>query len=134
MPLRDRRGLTAAGRELLPRDSLTRLKGIGPKSAAALAGEGIHTVLDLLLHLTRRYEDRTRITGLDTDLEPGSWVLLRGRVSGVRQRRIPGRRLLIVDGVVDDGLGKLQVVWFNQRWIYRRISDEPELYLYGQIR
>jgi ATP-dependent DNA helicase RecG len=41
---------------------------------------------------------------------------------------------LIVDGVVDDGRGRLKVVWFNHRWIYRRISDEPELYLYGQLR
>jgi ATP-dependent DNA helicase RecG len=134
VPLRDRRGLTAVGRELLPADSLTQLKGIGPKSADALAAEGIHSVLDLLLHLPRRYEDRTRTTGLDTPLEPGSWVLLRGRVVGVRQRRIPGRRLLIVDGVVDDGLGRLKVVWFNQRWIHRRVADEPELYLYGQLR
>ena len=134
MPFRDRRGLTASGRGLLPGDSLIQLKGIGPKSADALAAEGIHTVLDLLLHLPRRYEDRTRTTGLDTRLDPGTWVLLRGRVVGVRQRRIPGRRLLIVDGVVDDGLGRLNVVWFNQRWILRRVSDEPELYLYGQVR
>jgi ATP-dependent DNA helicase RecG len=134
MPLRDRRGLTAGERALLPGDPLTQLKGIGPKSAEALSPEGVDTVLDLLLHLPRRYEDRTRTTGLDTRLEPGSWVLLRGRVVGVKQRRIPGRRLLIVDGFVDDGLGKLKVVWFNQRWIHRRVADEPELYLYGQVR
>jgi ATP-dependent DNA helicase RecG len=134
VPLRNRRGLTAADRELLPGDSLTRLNGIGPKSAQALGAEGVHAVLDLLLHLPRRYEDRTRTTRLDSRLEPGTWVLLRGRVMRVRQRRIPGRRLLIVDGSIDDGLGRLEVVWFNQRWIYRRISDEPELYLYGQVR
>jgi ATP-dependent DNA helicase RecG len=124
--------LTAIG--LLPGDPLTQLKGIGPKSAEALAADGIHSVLDLLLHLPRRYEDRTRTTGLDTRLEPGSWVLLRGRLVGVKQRRIPGRRLLIVEGFVDDGHGNLKVVWFNQRWIHRRVADEPELYLYGQVR
>jgi ATP-dependent DNA helicase RecG len=124
--------LTAAG--LLPGDPLTTIKGIGPKSAEALASEGMRTVLDLLLHLPRRYEDRTRTTSLDTELDAGSWYLLRGKVVGVRQRRIPGRRLLIVDGHVDDGRGSLKVVWFNHRWIYRRLADEPELYLYGQVR
>jgi ATP-dependent DNA helicase RecG len=41
---------------------------------------------------------------------------------------------LIVDGFVDDGRGNLKVVWFNHRWIHTRLADEPELYLYGQVR
>jgi ATP-dependent DNA helicase RecG len=40
----------------------------------------------------------------------------------------------IVDGFVDDGRGSLAVVWFNQRWIHRRLEGEPELYLFGQVR
>jgi ATP-dependent DNA helicase RecG len=36
--------------------------------------------------------------------------------------------------MVDEGRGNLKVVWFNQRWIHKRVSDEPELYLYGQVR
>ena len=122
MPLRNRQGLTAVRTDLLPGDLLTKLKGIGPKGAAELAAEGIRSVLDLLLHLPRRYEDRTRLTRLGGRLEPGSRVLLRGRVKGVKVRRIPRRRMLIVDGFVDDGHGNLKVVWFNQRWISRRIE------------
>ena len=133
MPLRNRRELTSGGATLLPGDPLTELKGIGPKSAEALAAEGFHTILDLLLHLPRRYEDRTRVTNLDQPIEAGSWVLLKGTVAGVRVRRLPGRKM-IVDGLVDDGRGNLKVVWFNHRWIHTRLADEPELYLYGQIR
>lgn len=126
--------MTAADETLLADDSLTQLKGIGPRSASALAAEGVHSVLDLLLHVPRRYEDRTRITSLGGRLEPGTWVLLRGRVVGVRVRRISRRRMFIVDGTLDDGRGKLKVVWFNQRWIHRRLADEPELFLYGVVR
>jgi len=133
VPLRNRRELTADGAELLPGDPLTELRGIGPKSAQTLSAEGFNTVLDLLFHLPRRYEDRTRITGLDKPIEAGSWVLLRGSVTGVRVRRLPGRRI-IVDGLVDDDRGNLKVVWFNHRWIHTRLADEPELYLYGQVR
>ncbi len=133
MSLRDRR-LTADRESPHPDDPLTGLVGIGPRSAEALAGDGIHTVLDLLLHLPRRYEDRSRLTKLDDQLEPGSWVLVLGRVGGLRVRRISRRRLHIVDGLIDDGHGSLAVVWFNQRWIHRRLRDEPELYLFGQIR
>ncbi len=134
MPIRDRRGLTAVGEVLRPGDPLTRIKGIGPRSSETLAIEGFRSVLDLILHVPRRYEDRTRITPLDGPIETGVWVLLRGRVGGVRVRRIPRRRMVIVDGSVDDGRGTLNVVWFNQRWIHRRLTDEPELYLYGQVR
>jgi len=134
VPFRNRRELTAVGRKLLPGDPLTELKGIGPKSAGALSIDGFNTVLDLLLHLPRRYEDRTRVTTLEQRLEAGAWVLLRGRVKGVRLRRIPRRRMVIVDGLVDDGFGNLKVVWFNHRWIHTRLADEPELYLYGQVR
>ena len=28
----------------------------------------------------------------------------------------------------------MRVVWFNQRWLGRRLADAPELYLFGQIR
>ncbi len=126
--------MTADGVKLLPGDPLTELKGIGPKSAEKLSAEGFNRVLDLLFHLPRRYEDRTRVTGLDQHLQSGSWVLLRGRIKGVRLRRIPRRKLVIVDCVVDDGCGKLKVVWFNHRWIHTRLADEPELYLYGQVR
>ena len=126
--------MKAAAAELLPGDPLTELKGIGPKSAEALSAEGFNNVLDLLFHLPRRYEDRTRVTGLDQRLQSGSRVLLRGRIKGVRLRRVPRRKMVIVDCIVDDGRGNLKVVWFNHRWIHTRLADEPELYLYGQLR
>jgi ATP-dependent DNA helicase RecG len=122
-----------AERPLAADDPLTRIPGIGPKTAALLAEAGAHRVLDLLLHLPRRYEDRSRLSALDGELEPGSWVLVRGRLRGLRTRR-PRRRLTIVDGVVDDGRGELAVLWFNQPWLGRRPFGEREFYLFGQLR
>ncbi|MCG6950014.1 MAG: ATP-dependent DNA helicase RecG [Acidobacteria bacterium] len=126
--------MTSARDALRPDDPLVKLKGVGPRSAEDLASEGFHTVLDLLLHLPRRYEDRTKVWSLARHPEAASWILLKGRVTNLKVRRIPRRRMVIVDGVIDDGSGLLAVVWFNQRWIHRRLSDEPELYLYGQVR
>ena len=119
---------------LLPDDSVARLVGIGPKTADAFAAEGITTVRDLLLHLPRRYEDRSSITRIESVNSPGEKILVRGVVRSVRTRRIPRRRLCIVDGVVDDGSGQLPVIWFNQPWIGSRLEGEPELFIYGKIR
>jgi ATP-dependent DNA helicase RecG len=119
---------------LLPDDPLTVLDGIGQKTAAALAAEGFHCIRDLLFHLPRRYEDRSGLTSLDGSAAAGDWILIRGRVRGLRVRRVPRRRLTIADGMVVDPAGEIPVVWFNQPWIARRIDRDQDLYLYGQVR
>ncbi len=39
-----------------------------------------------------------------------------------------------MDGLIDDACGQLKVVWFNQRWLGKRLEGEPEFYFYGQVR
>jgi ATP-dependent DNA helicase RecG len=128
---RDRETARAA---LRPEDPLTVLDGIGPKTAEAMGAEGFHCIRDLLLHLPRRYEDRSGLTSLGVSAAAGDWILIRGRVRGLRVRRVPRRRLNITDGVVADSAGEIPVVWFNQPWISRRIDGDRDYYLYGQIR
>ncbi len=123
-----------AGAALHPDDPLTRLDGIGPKTAAVMAAEGFHCIRDLLLHLPRRYEDRSGLTLIDGTAAPGEWILIRGRVHGLRVRRVPRRRINITDGVVADQMGEIPVVWFNQPWIARRFDSGQDFYLYGQVR
>jgi ATP-dependent DNA helicase RecG len=120
--------------DLGPWDPVDRLKGIGPKLTASLAGFEIHRVVDLLLHLPYRYEDRTLVVPLDEPLAADRWVLVRGRVRGVTGRRAARRRMRIVTGVLDDGRGSLPVVWFNQPWIEDRLRAAGDVSLYGPIR
>jgi ATP-dependent DNA helicase RecG len=119
---------------LHPDDPLTALDGIGPKTAAVMATEGLTCVRDLLFHLPRRYEDRSGLTSLDGSAAAGDWILVRGRVRSLRVRRVPRRRLVIVDGVVEDTVGEIPVVWFNQPWIARRLDDETDYFFYGEVR
>ena len=120
--------------DLHPDDPLTVLTGIGLKTAAAMAAEGHNCIRDLLFHLPRRYEDRSGLASLDGTVAPGEWILIRGRVHGLRVRRVPRRRLNITDGVVADAAGEMPVVWFNQPWIARRFVREQEFYFFGQVR
>jgi len=55
------------------------LKGVGPAFAEKLAGLGITRLGDLLLHLPLRYQDRTRIVGLN-EVHPGDECLIEGVV------------------------------------------------------
>ena len=48
---------------------VTTLRGVGPRSRAKLEAFGLETVQDVLFHLPRRYEDRTRIVAVVPDAE-----------------------------------------------------------------
>ena len=72
-----------------PPETLTALRGVGPKIAEALQRLGIMHPRDLIFHLPVRYEDRTQLTTLDA-LRTQMPVLLEGRIVG--HHVAPGRR------------------------------------------
>ncbi len=61
-------------------------KGVGPRRAALLARIGLCTARDMLLHVPRRYEDRTRLASI-ADLEEGVEATIRGVVVKIRAGR-----------------------------------------------
>jgi len=113
-------------------DTVDRLKGIGPKTAGALALIGVRQVGDLIFHLPRRYQDRGSVLPLSAALEAGRPVLLHGRLT-VRSARYLRRRLHIADGEFTDDTGRLPIRWFNQPWIVNRLEGEVEAFVFGTI-
>jgi ATP-dependent DNA helicase RecG len=117
-----------------PWDPVSRLVGVGPKIGAKLAAAGVTRVVDLILHLPHRYEDRTQVVSLERPPAQDSWVVVRGTVRSVSARRAARRRMRIVTGIVDDGHGTIDVVWFNQPWVEKRLAQADLLSLYGPVR
>jgi ATP-dependent DNA helicase RecG len=113
---------------------VSRLKGVGPKTGAKLAAAGVTRVVDLILHLPHRYEDRSQVVSLRRPLAADRWVMVRGTVRSVRIWRAARRRMRIVAGVVEDGEGSIGVVWFNQPWVKRRLAQTGVVSLYGPVR
>ncbi len=89
---------------------------VGPRAAKALAGLGLATVGDLLRHYPRRYETRGQLSDL-AHLRVGDQVTVLARVADVRLRDLGPRRRprWIVEARVTDGVGSLQLTFFNQR-------------------
>ncbi len=98
---------------------LQYLKGIGPKRAAALAEEGVHTLRDLLHYTPRRYLDRRTVTSLRK-----TRLLLAGEegvddevtvIVTVRRLSVPvghsGRKRLVIR--VADLSGEADLVFFH---------------------
>ena len=100
---------------------VTALRGVGAERAALLARLGIHTVLDLLLHRPRRYEDRRDCRPIRT-LTPGEAVLTGGTVvaAGVKRWKQGSRSRYEV--ILEDGTGRLHCRWWNLPFMEGRFA------------
>jgi ATP-dependent DNA helicase RecG len=95
----------------------TRVDGIvGGKTATALERAfGIRTVGELLAHYPRRYALRGELTPID-GLVVGEQVTIVAQVKSAHERRMQQRRGTILEVVITDGHGEVQLTFFNQSW------------------
>ncbi|MDX1503472.1 MAG: ATP-dependent DNA helicase RecG [Thermoanaerobaculia bacterium] len=112
---------------------LTELKGVGPVRARRLAAAGYRSVGSLLRHLPLRYEDRRRLSRVADVAGEGAHTL-RGRVLDTRAVRVWRRGLSLVRGTLDDGSGRLPVVWFNRPYLAGQLDPESTYLLHGPVR
>jgi len=99
--------------------------------ATVLAKSGITSVADLLLHVPRRYLDRSQVEPIAT-APVGEEVTIIGRVKKVSSRR-PRAKMLIVEVKVTDGTSVLPVVFFNQPFRVKQLAEGTEVALSGKI-
>jgi ATP-dependent DNA helicase RecG len=105
-----------------------KIAGIGPRAVKKLASTGVHSVADLLLHVPRRYLDRSQLFDLGA-VPVGEEVTVGGVVVSVEQRRISGRRTMTT-AVLGDDNNVMRAVWFNP---YIKIKEGEEILLSGTV-
>ncbi len=110
---------------------VTTLKGVGPRTAQRLAGLGIETLQDLLLHLPSRYQDRTRMVAMG-GLRPGMTVSVQGKVLD-NEIKLGRRRMLLVH--LGDGTGLLTLRFFHFSAAQREaLARGALLRCFGEVR
>jgi ATP-dependent DNA helicase RecG len=119
-----------AGRPLafLASIPVDRVKDIGPSRAKRLGAAGIHSVADLLLHVPRRYLDRTQLFDLSA-VPLGEEVTVGGVVVSVRYIRLARNKGRVI-AVVGDGTNLVTVTWFNP---YTKVDEGWEIALSGKV-
>ena len=75
---------------------MTALSGVGESLAGRLADLGIHRIFDMLMHLPRDYEDRSRLVPI-RDVQHGMSALVAGVVTHVENSR-SGMSVALEDG------------------------------------
>ena len=109
---------------------LEQIKGVGPKTAQALAAAGLKTISDALDFLPRAYDDYSTAVNI-ADLQPGK-VTVKARCESV-STRIVRRGLRITTAVLADKSGKVKSVWFNQPYRETQLKSDAEFIFSGQF-
>ena len=90
-------------------NSVTTLKGVGPRVAERLEKIGITEVQDLLFHLPLRYQDRTRVTPIGV-VQHGTQAVVQGVIE-LTQVKFGRRRSLLCR--ISDGTGAITLRFFH---------------------
>ncbi len=117
-------------------DPLKYLKGVGGQSAAALGKLDLRSVRDLLRHVPRRWDDRTRFRSV-SDVQNGETVSLRGIVTSTETKR-PKPRITVTEVILNDNGAALKLVWFNQPYLEKSFKTlaaaKKTVIVYGQVK
>ncbi len=124
-------------RRCVPMEDLHRakvqfVKGVGPRRAGLLAALRITSVMDLLRHYPRRYDDRRQIRRI-AQIEDGREETVRGRVLTMGTKRLK-KGVSIFQLAIGDGTGVVYATWFNQPFMESRFSVGQELMVTGRAQ
>uniref|UniRef100_UPI004025B2D2 ATP-dependent DNA helicase RecG n=1 Tax=Candidatus Fimenecus sp. TaxID=3022888 RepID=UPI004025B2D2 len=108
------------------------LKGVGPARAEAFSKLGVDTVGALLRFYPRAYEDWSRVVPI-REAPVDTECCIRAVVSYTPSKvRLPGGRLLSKTSVTD-GIGILNLVFFNNKFIDSMLKEGEEYLFFGKI-
>ncbi len=109
------------------------LEKVSARKAAQLEQWGVETVLDLLTTFPRRYIDRTAQADV-SGLEVGAEAAILAEVQRVRSSGGYNRnRKTPVTITVRDETGALDVVFFNQPWRAKQLTEGTEAIFWGKV-
>ena len=112
-------------------DSISKVRGVGVKKAAAFMRLGIQTVYDLLTYYPRAYEDQSRTTPI-ARLRAGERATVLGVIQSVTEKQTRRRGFTVLTALVGDGTGYVQALWFNQRFLKAKLREGQRIFLTGK--
>jgi ATP-dependent DNA helicase RecG len=113
------------------RQDITIINGIGPKVAQTLVPLGITNVERLIYYLPRRYDDYTRLLTIN-HLKPDVVTTVIGKVVNPHIRiGQNGRRDFAI--TLDDGTGRMTILWFNGHYLQRVLKEGMQIVVSGKV-
>jgi ATP-dependent DNA helicase RecG len=104
----------------------------GKSSKAVEKALGLSTVGELLRHYPRRFNERGELTDLSKLVE-GDEVTVLAEIETTSVRRIPGRRLNILEVTIRSGRHRASLSFFNQPWRERDLRPGRQAMFAGKV-
>lgn len=124
--------LPVAGKANLSLESEVQfLPGVGPSAGTRLGKLGIRTVQDMILHLPRRWEDRSSIRAI-AHARDGAVETFKGKLGPLRSKS-PKRGMTITQMPLSDGTGTVWLTWFNQPYAFKNLKPGDEILVNGKV-
>lgn len=98
-------------KQLDPESPIQYLKGVGPRLAERFEKLEIKTIEDLLYHFPREYLDRQTLTPIN-NLQEKETTTVSGKILSLEEIR-PRPNLRITKGLLSDGTGMLELIWYH---------------------
>ena len=113
-------------------DPITILKGVGPAKAKQFENLNIYTLRDLICHFPRGYEDRTRLVTID-QLEADRPACFKAMVMNTPRTAHIRKGLDMTKVQLADHTGRLNVTFFNNRYVTDQLQYGREYIFYGAV-
>ena len=113
-------------------DPVTILKGVGPSRAKQFESLNIRTLGDLICHFPRGYEDRTKLVDI-CQLEPDKAACFKAVVMNTPRTAHIRKGLDMTKVQLADHTGRLNVTFFNNRYVTDQLRYGEEYIFYGAI-
>ena len=113
-------------------DSVRYLKGVGEARAQVFASMGIFTLYDLISYFPRTYEDRTRIVPV-SELQVDEPACFRAFVTSSPRTNHIRKGLDLTKLSVADDTARLNLTFFNQKYVADNLQYGEEYYFYGTL-
>ena len=105
---------------------------IQPRALRHLHALNIKTARDLLYHTPRRYEDYSNIKKI-SELRESQTATIQGTLTKISGRRAWGRRMIIIEGEINDTSGTISITWFNQHHLLKTLKTGQKISVSGKV-
>lgn len=108
------------------------VKGVGPTKAKFFHELDIRTVEDILFTFPFRYVDKTNYTTIKDIGRDGEKVLLKARITSVKE--VKGKRQQRLTAIAKDDTGYIELLWFKGvSWVKKLIIPDQDYIIYGRL-
>lgn len=109
-----------------------KLKGLTKATLTHLKKLDINTIYDLFYFFPRGYENSAVYCKI-RDIKKDEEVVLKGKISNIQRQYLTNKRIMVKANFFDE-TGYVELLWFNNKYIYSNLKIGDEVLITGKVR